>query len=126
MAFAGETGVCTSRGRSPDQAMMVCVAIVELLDGLGRFMTEKLAEYTFVGTDSSFAVHFKKGRNGTIAVSCGSTSLGDVSPSVLSKAILSGAETFVGQADQQLSKSAAVREDMFAALESFRGLVRAK
>jgi len=64
MSFAGEAGLCTSRGKVPDQAMMICLALVELLDGLRRFLVERQVEYTFVGTDSSFSVQFRRGGKG--------------------------------------------------------------
>ncbi|WP_224242244.1 hypothetical protein [Hyalangium gracile] len=32
MTFAGEKGICSSRGKKPDQAMMLVIAIKELLD----------------------------------------------------------------------------------------------
>src|SRR4051812_47318028 len=68
MSFAGEEGICTSRGKVPDQSMMVCIAIVELLDGLTRFLVEGQVEYTFVGIDSSFSVTFRRTKKGRIAV----------------------------------------------------------
>lgn len=77
MSFAGEEGICTSRGKGPDQAMMICLALVELLDGLRRFLVERQVEYMFVGTDSSFSVQFRRGGKGRIAVRCGTTFLGE-------------------------------------------------
>ena len=122
MSFAGEEGICTSRGRVPDQAMMICLAIVELLDGLGRFLSEGQLEYTFVGTDSSFSVQFRRGGKGRIAVRCGATFLGEVEGSHLCRAILSGVESFLGQPGNQLLGDAPVREDLLSAIEEFARL----
>ena len=122
MSFAGEEGICTSRGKVPDQAMMIGLAIVELLDGLRRFLAERQVEYTFVGTDSSFSVQFRRGGKGRIAVRCGTTFLGEVDGSHLCRAILSGVESFLGQPGNQLSGDAPVREDLLAAIEEFARL----
>ena len=122
MSFAGEEGICTSRGKVPDQAMMICLATVELLDGLRRFLAEGQLEYTFVGTDSSFSVHFRRGAKGRIAVRCGTILLGEVEGALLCRAILSGVDSFLGQPGSQLPGNAPVREDLLAALEEFARL----
>jgi hypothetical protein len=119
MTFASEKGSCTSRGRMPDQAMMLAIAIVELLDGLRRFLAEKRSEYTFVGTDSSFSVRFCKAKGGRIAVQCGTTQLGEVDATTLCRAVLSGAETFFRQPENELSKSDPALEDLTSAIEAF-------
>lgn len=122
MTFAGDEGICTSRGKVPDQAMMLCLSIVELLDGLRRFLTERQVEYTFVGTDSSFSVQFRRNRSGRIAVRCGTTALGEVEDAPLCRAILSSVESFLGQPGNQLAVDAPVREDLVAAVEEFAHL----
>jgi hypothetical protein len=122
MSFAGEEGLCTSRGKVPDQAMMICLAIVELLDGLRRFLVEGQGEYTFVGTDSSFSVQFRRGGEGRMTVRCGAILLGEVEGSHLCRAILSGVESFLGHPGNPLSGDAPVREDLLAAIGEFARL----
>ena len=96
--------------------MMICLAIMELLDGLRRFLLDGKVEYTFVGTDSSFSVLFRRTGKGRIAVRCGTTFLGEVEDSHLCKAILSGVESFLGHPGNQLPGDAPVREDLLAAI----------
>ena len=122
MSFAGEEGICTSRGKVPDQAMMICIAIVELLDGLRRFLAKGQVEYTFVGTDSSFSVQFRRAGKRRIAVRCGKTFLGEVEGTHLCRAVLSGVESFLGQPGNQLPGDDPVREDLLAAIEEFARL----
>lgn len=122
MSFAGKEGICTSRDKVPEQAMMICLAIVELLDGLRRFLNEEQVEYTFVGTDSSFSVQFRRRGKGGISVRCGTTFLGEVEATPLCRAILSGVELFLGQPGNQLPGDDPVREDLFSAIEEFARL----
>jgi hypothetical protein len=119
MTFVSEKGICSSRGRTPDQAMMLAIAIVELLDGLRRFLLERRSEYTFVGADSSFSVRFRKAKGERIAIQCGASPLGEVDATTLCRAVLSGAETFFQQPENKLPQSDPALEDLTSALEAF-------
>ena len=120
MTFTSGEGTCSSRGRTPDQAMMVILSIVELLDGLRRFLAGSAPDYLFVGTDSSFSVRFRKAKKGRVALQCGATSLGEVESGTLCRAILSGVEAFVSRPESALAKGDAARDDLVSALEGFR------
>ncbi|MBN1205868.1 MAG: hypothetical protein JXB05_13200 [Myxococcaceae bacterium] len=122
MTIAGEKGICTSRGKKPDQAMMLAIAITDLLYGLERFLKEGQREYTFIGTDSSFAVRFQRTKKGLIAVRCGTTLLGEVEATPMYRAVLSGVESFLGQPGNQLPGDDPVREDLLTAIEEFARL----
>jgi hypothetical protein len=119
MTFAGQKGICSSRGRMPDQAMMLGIAIVELLDGLKRFLSGGAAEYTFIGTDSSFSVRFRKTKGKRIAVQCGTTLVDEVEAATLCRAILAGSETFFRQPGNQFPAGDPVLADLTSALEEF-------
>src|SRR5690349_18925244 len=93
MTFAGGKGTCTSRGKTPDQAMMLAIAIKELLYGLETLLRGAQSEHKFVGADSSFSVWFKKSKRGRISVRCGTTELGEAESTELCKSILQGVET---------------------------------
>jgi hypothetical protein len=119
MTFAGQQGICSSRGRTPDQAMMLGVAIVELLDGLNQFVSGGSSDYTFIGTDSSFSVRFRKTKGGRIAVQCGATLVDEVEAVSLCRAILAGAETFFRHSGKQLPAGDPVLADLTSAIEEF-------
>ncbi len=54
ITLKNENIVISSLGQVPDQSMMLCLAIVELLDGVSLLMNRTQTIYKFVGTDSSF------------------------------------------------------------------------
>jgi hypothetical protein len=124
MTFTGEKGVCTSRGKSPDQAMMLAIALKELLYGVETLLKGSQPEYRFVGTDSSFSVWFKKVKRGRISVRCGTTELGELETAPLCKAILAGAEAFIAQPGNELPENDPVREDLHSSVQSFKRFVR--
>ena len=124
MTFAGEQGTCTSRGKTPDQAMMLAVAIKELLYGLEMLLRGAQSEYKFVGTDSSFSVWFKKSKRGRISLRCGTTELGEAESTDLCKSILQGVETFFVQSGNELPINDPVREDLLSSIQSFKRCLR--
>lgn len=123
MTFTGDKGVCTSRGKKPDQAMMLVIAIKELLYGLEMFLKGKQSEYEFVGTDSSFSVRFQKVKRGRVAVRCGATAIGEVEAVELCKSILSNVEEFVFRPGSELPPKDPVRDDLFSSIQSFKHLL---
>ncbi len=120
MTFIGEQGVCTSRGKNPDQTMMLAIAIKELLYGLETLLEGTRSEYRFVGTDSSFSVWFKKTKRGRISVRCGTTELGEAEPTSLYKSVLLGVETFFAQSGNELPVNDPVREDLLSAIQNLK------
>lgn len=124
MTFSGEKGICTSRGKSPDQAMMLAIAITDLLYGLETLLKGNQSEYRFVGADSSFSVWFKKSKRGSISVRCGTTELGEVESTILCKSILHGVETFFSQPGNELPVNDPVREDLLSSVQSFKRCLR--
>jgi hypothetical protein len=124
MTFTGEQGSCTSHGKSPAQAMMLAIALKELLHGLEMFLRGTQSKYEFVGTDSSFSVCFQKGRRGRITVRCGRTELGEVESAQLCEAVLAGVEAFVTRPGNELPESDPVHEDLFSSIQRFKQLAR--
>lgn len=120
MTFTGEKGTCTSRGKTPDQAMMLAVAIKELLYGLETLLRGAQSEYRFVGADSSFSVWFKKSKRGRISVRCGTTELGETESTELCESILQSAETFFAQPGNELPINDPVREDLLYSIQSLK------
>lgn len=66
MEVRGTAGVTSSRGRTPDQSMMIFVAVSDLLDGLHSLGTGRTRHFHFVGSDSSFQLDFDLGEDGRI------------------------------------------------------------
>lgn len=125
MTFTGEKGTCTSRGKSPDQVMMLAIAIKELLYGLEMLLKGNQSEYRFIGTDSSFSIRFQKVKKGCIAVRCGATAIGEVAAVDLCRAILSSVEAFIVQPGNELPENDPVREDLFSSVQRFKRLLLA-
>jgi hypothetical protein len=124
MTFSGEKGICTSRGKSPDQAMMLAIAITDLLYGLETLLRGAQSEYRFVGADSSFSVWFKKTKRGRISLRSGTTELGEAEPTDLCKSILQGVETFFALPGNELPINDPVREDLLSSIQSFKRCLR--
>jgi hypothetical protein len=121
MTFSGDRGVCTSRGRNPDQAMMLAMSAGELLGGLENFAKNKHREYRFVGVDSSFSVYFKRMKSGRIDVWCGGGgSIAEVGVDELLGSVLAGVEAFAVQVVNELPAGNHDREDLLIYLRGFR------
>lgn len=120
LTFTSDEGTCTSKGRTPDQAMMVILSLVGLLDGLRTLLTGNAAEHVFVGVDASFAVRFRKAKKGRVALQCGTVSLGEVEARELCQGILSGVESFVARPESTLPQGDAGQGDLTMALAEFR------
>lgn len=59
LTVTGDDGSVTSAGRTPDQSMMLPLAVTDLLDGLRALIAgPEDRRYEFVGADSSFRLAF--------------------------------------------------------------------
>jgi hypothetical protein len=124
MTFSGEKGVCTSKGRSPDQAMMIAVSVKELLHGLEVFVWEERSEYVFGAVDSSYSVVFKRNKERRISVLCGyGGGVDDVDEVGLCRSVLAGVEAFVEHAMNELPWDDPVRDDLLSSVQRFRSLM---
>ncbi|NVJ00071.1 hypothetical protein HV824_18335 [Myxococcus sp. AM009] len=120
MTFTSNTGTCTSKGRSPDQSMMLAISFVGLLEGLQALVAGGAKEHLFVGADSSFSLSFKQGKKGHIAIQCGTVSLGEVESLELCRAVLEGVESFMTRPESALPPDDAARGDLEMTLRAFR------
>lgn len=123
MTLESDKGICTSRGKSPDQAMMLAIAISDLFYGLELLIKGIQSEYRFIGTDSSFSVRFRKKKKGLISVQCGSVDLGEFEAKILCKSIYLGVESFITQAGNQLPENDPVYDDLSSSIQRFRLLL---
>lgn len=66
MDVRGNAGAASSRGRTPDQAMMIYLSLTLLLDGLRRFLAGRDRVHTTSAVDSSFSLTFRRRRGGSV------------------------------------------------------------
>jgi len=116
--------IITSANRSPDQAMMVFIAIVSLLDGLRKFLKDNSKSYKFVGTDSSFSITFSKSKRSNISMSAGNEFKDTVTKANLIKCVYDSCLQFYNAWGIKLSASDPVKEDIEAALSDFAELLK--
>ncbi|MCX4981976.1 hypothetical protein [Streptomyces sp. NBC_00572] len=76
----GESGTAGSAGHVPDQGMMIYLSVPLLLDALRPLVAGERKAASFVGTDSSFRLDFRRGRKGVVAVSANGTAVGTCGP----------------------------------------------
>ncbi|NPC75617.1 MULTISPECIES: hypothetical protein [Corallococcus] len=123
MTFTSDAGTCTSKGRFPDQAMMLAISFVGLLDGLKTLVAGSAKDHLFVGVDSSFSLRLKRAKKGRIAIQCGTVSLGEVESNELCRAVLAGVESFMARPESALPPGDAARGDLEMSLREFRAAV---
>ncbi|MFD8497652.1 hypothetical protein [Amycolatopsis sp. NPDC059657] len=117
MEIAGNVRVVSSRGRTPDQGMMIFIALVELLDGLRRKLKPG-HPYEFVGADSSFILDFRE-ENGSVVIESGGQRI-DSSPKLdLLRAVSRAAHVFVDRELPKLPPDDAAKEDISPSVVEF-------
>jgi len=95
--LAGSGGRVTSAGRRPDQSMMIYIALVDLLDGLGDMLGPGgRRDWQWVGTDSSFVVDIRR-RNGRVRVEAMREPVGEVAEAELAATVWKGATDFLAR-----------------------------
>jgi hypothetical protein len=120
MGIAGPGGEVTSKGKRPDQSMMVFPSVVVLLDGIRRFLSDKKAtHYHFVATDSSFQFTVQKDVGERISVSANGTVLDSLQPSQLVGAMWSGLLRFLASNAPRLKPDDAVAGDLNSSEREF-------
>jgi hypothetical protein len=91
VTLSGPTGTATSKGRTPDQAMMLFPSITDLLDGVARLASaKKSAPFRFVGTDCSFSIVFGREKGDRMSLAAGGEKLGTVPVNELVEALWAG------------------------------------
>jgi hypothetical protein len=82
----------SSKGKTPNQAMMIFVSAFELLDGVREFLADlSSTQYVFTGTDSSFEIVFTKESEDRLVISHRDTTI-EVPRKELVAALLSGTD----------------------------------
>ena len=119
--MAVEGGNASVSSQREGRSMMVFIAVVNLLDGVRRFLDDTQARrYRFVGADSSFQIEFTKlGERDELRVAVGSVEIGQLRRGELVRALLDGASQFTDQYLPHLPQSDSVRGDITSALSEF-------
>ena len=118
MTFVGDKGSCTSKGKTPDQAMMLILSFSDLLYGLRRIATQQLDEYMFVGTDSSFIVKFRATSKGHVTVKCRDVIIDEVEIDSLCRSVLSDVQAFMARPENLLPEDDLGQRDLAISIAS--------
>lgn len=120
IAIVGELGEATSQSRSPNQSMMLILSMVELLDGLRRFLLVfNVNEYRFIGVDSSFCIVFRKCKS-FIAISVDDKPIHTTTASSLKKDIEQSILEFMRDNDLSAIATGAETNDLNDSVRAFR------
>jgi hypothetical protein len=125
VSLSGELGMCSSKGHEPPQAMMIFVAICDLLDGVRGLVDSKgkVKTFNFVGADSSFSLSFRGLGNGNILVSCpGKGKISEAGREQLCASLFRGVMEFI-RSNPGLPDADPVKSDLQSALEDFSRLL---
>lgn len=124
MTISGLSRLVTSKGKQPDQAMMIFPSIVELLDGIRYWMlASRTPVYSFYAIDSSFQFTLRKEREESVKFIYEKEALGTVSKAELLQAVWSGVDSFVSRYGRYLTSADPVFEDLQDALKAFKDML---
>jgi hypothetical protein len=120
MTLIGTYGTCTSKGKTPEQSMMIFISITLLLDGIRQFLlAEKILNYNFVGADCSFQFFLSKTPKGNVMLRCDKFMIDQVSSTELIMAVWRGVDVLVSNYGQYLETGSAVSRDIQSALKRY-------
>ncbi|SED01409.1 hypothetical protein SAMN05428939_3936 [Streptomyces sp. TLI_105] len=116
----GESGAAGSAGHVPDQGMMIYLSVPLLLDSLRPLLAGESKTASFVGTDSSFRLDFRRDRKGVVSVSANGTVLGKCGTDELVDAVLAPAVELERELLSHLPAGGGAGRDLASSLERFR------
>jgi hypothetical protein len=119
--FGNAAKTVSSECRSPSQSMMLFLSVVSLLDGIREFIEQGKDSFLFVGSDSSFSISFRR-HNNSIHISVHGELDLTTTESELSGCIYAAALQFYDRYGSTLQDRSAVKGDLEAALEDFKGI----
>ncbi len=119
----GESGSATSAGHTPDQGMMIYLSVPLLLDSLHPLLTGERKAVSFVGSDTSFRLDFRRDRKGAVSVSAKRTVLGKCSLEELAEAVLQPALKLEEELRSNLPDEGGASNDLASSLARFRASI---
>lgn len=103
MTIIGTLNSCTSKGKVPNQSMMIFISIPLLLDGIRQFLNDKKSlTYNFVGVDCSFQFFLLKVEKEEIVIKCEKDVIDQVNSNELILAVWNGVQGFTNDFGQHL------------------------
>ncbi len=123
MAVTGNLGSYSSRGRTPDQAMMIHVSVSLLLDGLRSLVEAGRGGHAFGAADSSFSLKFSLTKDGTITTRAPGTPVDRSDVRAVVTAVWAAAKEFADVQLPLLPADDAGRQDLEMSLAGFAPLV---
>lgn len=123
MEVTGALGSYSSRGRTPDQAMMIHVSVSLLLDGLRSLVEAGRGGWSFGGVDSSFSLKFSLTKDGTITTQAPGTPIDRSDVRTVVTAVWTAAKEFADVHLPLLPRDDAGRQDLEMSLAGFARLV---
>jgi hypothetical protein len=115
-----EKGSISSRDRKPDQAMMIFVTMIDLLDGLRELFQKKTKWFQLVGADSSFKINFVRLKEEQIGVYVDRVLIKQIDEKELSLIVLDSCRSFYDKYRTRLCINDAIKEDLEVALQEYQ------
>jgi len=116
MTFIGDRGSCTSKDKTPDQAMMLVISFPVLFYGLEQLASRQLLGFTFCGIDSSFTIEFQPTSARRVVVKCRGTILDEVDIVGLCRSILSDVQAFMARPESRLPEGDPGSQDLSSSI----------
>ncbi|MEU1531822.1 hypothetical protein [Streptomyces fagopyri] len=91
MSFTGDLGTADSAGRTPDQGMVICLSVTQLLDGVRALLDEGARTVAFTGVDTSFGLVFRRSKD-QVSVAAEDGVIARTTPDELASAVLGAGE----------------------------------
>ena len=120
ITLEGSDGRASSRGKMPDQSMMIFISVIDLLDGIRRFILDsKTKTYKFVGAGSSFSFSVTRIRNDHFSIQSGTDKIGTLSRQELVRSIWQSVSQFLERYQSYLSDTDLTLQDLDRAPDQF-------
>lgn len=113
-------GSITSKGKQPNQDMMIFVASSDLLCGIHELVRSKKKQYDFIGADSSYKISFKKMKKDNVELIHEGKSVGIFSGEELLASIYNAVKELHDSYSDILEGTGAAKEDLEYALNKVK------
>ncbi|MDQ3684470.1 MAG: hypothetical protein M3430_02550 [Acidobacteriota bacterium] len=121
LTISGSHGFVTSKGKTPDQSMMIFLSIVELLNGVRRLLLNRNSiTYNFVGADCSFQFSINKTNQNSLAITSDIEPIDEVTQSEIVLAVWNGVNNFISFYGHHIDADDLVSDDLDSSIDEFR------
>jgi len=120
MTIKGEYGMHSSMNQTPDQSMMIFLAISELLDGIRYLVNHPTREqYKFIGMDCSFSFTVKKKKNQILIIKKSDEIISKTDQSDFIKVLFEEVQKFVNKYESALVKGEMAGDSLSVSINDF-------